>query len=300
MRYPGVTSGVSPRVCQSCRELHPGQAWCSDHHSWHPEGEFNTDAKSGRLKGNCKDYYNRARAERQTKVCRMCSTRRPLAEFRYGKLSDGLGRPRMICKSCDAESPDSRWCYACSDFHSRDDFYSDASRPDGLDGRCKAATRRHNWEQNSRGLKINCAACGQSKQSLEFAGMGKKSHVCLQCESGHPDEKWCLGHSQWMPGEMFHQRGRRWCKACKMAQTHGVTVEHIMALNSATVPECASCGAREDLCVDHDHSHCSGPKGCPECVRGYLCQDCNIAEGRLRTLANAEGLVEYMRRHASR
>jgi hypothetical protein len=27
--------------------------------------------------------------------------------------------------------------------------------------------------------------------------------------------------------------------------------------------------------MDHDHKHCPGPKGCPVCVRGMLCNRCN-------------------------
>ena len=300
MRYPGTSSGVAPRVCQECRSANEGMAWCSDHKEWHTADNFNTDSKSGRLKGNCKAYYNRIRAERQTKVCRMCSLAKPLAEFRYGKLEDGLGRPRMVCRECDAVTPDSRWCYACSEFHHRSEFHKDKTRPDGLDSRCKSATRRHNWEQNSKGLKITCAACGSEKQSLEFAGMGKKSHICLQCEESHLGQKWCLGHSQWMPEESFHSRNRRWCAPCKMASTHGVTVEYIMGLNGSTRPECAACGNEEGLCVDHDHSHCPGPRGCKECVRGYLCQGCNMAEGRLGTVDRALALAAYMKKHQVR
>lgn len=32
-------------------------------------------------------------------------------------------------------------------------------------------------------------------------------------------------------------------------------------------------------CIDHDHAHCPGETGCPECVRGMLCQACNFMIG---------------------
>ena len=44
---------------------------------------------------------------------------------------------------------------------------------------------------------------------------------------------------------------------------------------------CAICGVKyEDkpgsrLSMDHDHRHCAGLKGCPQCVRGMLCHSCN-------------------------
>jgi hypothetical protein len=55
-------------------------------------------------------------------------------------------------------------------------------------------------------------------------------------------------------------------------------VAHILAQQNGG---CAICGVLyEDtpgkrLAMDHDHAHCPGVKGCPECVRGMLCWQCN-------------------------
>ena len=44
---------------------------------------------------------------------------------------------------------------------------------------------------------------------------------------------------------------------------------------------CAICGVAyadepgRRLSVDHDHRHCAGKVGCPDCVRGMLCHRCN-------------------------
>ena len=46
---------------------------------------------------------------------------------------------------------------------------------------------------------------------------------------------------------------------------------------------CEVCGSTNDLCIDHDHSCCPGQKTCGKCIRGILCNDCNIAEGRLKS-----------------
>jgi hypothetical protein len=27
--------------------------------------------------------------------------------------------------------------------------------------------------------------------------------------------------------------------------------------------------------MDHDHRHCAGRVGCPKCVRGLICHECN-------------------------
>lgn len=52
------------------------------------------------------------------------------------------------------------------------------------------------------------------------------------------------------------------------------------ALYEAQEGKCALCGRSEatyrQLVVDHDHSCHPGGGGCPKCVRGLLCQRCNI------------------------
>ena len=103
---------------------------------------------------------------------------------------------------------------------------------------------------------------------------------------------------------MFAQtgkEGRFWtvrCRPCRTANNHGVTVKFILARQGSDTPECASCGSVDFLKVDHDHACCPTQNGCENCVRGYLCHECNSAEGLLRTPERARKLAEYMERHA--
>lgn len=65
---------------------------------------------------------------------------------------------------------------------------------------------------------------------------------------------------------------------------HGVTVAWF---EEQALKGCAICGSRESaggarLHIDHDHSHRPGASGCPECVRGVLCNKCNTGLGGFR------------------
>lgn len=57
------------------------------------------------------------------------------------------------------------------------------------------------------------------------------------------------------------------------------------------------CASGERLSVDHDHSCCEGNYSCGSCVRGVLCQNCNLVLGWVEKvkLSNRqiEGLLEY-------
>lgn len=62
---------------------------------------------------------------------------------------------------------------------------------------------------------------------------------------------------------------------------HGLGKSGVDALLAQQGGSCAICGRPyEDkpgsrLAMDHDHRHCAGRVGCPQCVRGMLCNECN-------------------------
>lgn len=69
--------------------------------------------------------------------------------------------------------------------------------------------------------------------------------------------------------------------ARKPRRRHGLGADGIQAVLDRQGGGCAIChtpagadpGTR--LAVDHDHAHCPGKTGCPECVRGLVCVHCN-------------------------
>src|SRR5690606_17951847 len=54
---------------------------------------------------------------------------------------------------------------------------------------------------------------------------------------------------------------------------------------------CMSCGDESPLAIDHDHLCCAGEFSCGNCVRGVLCEPCNIAIGLIDRKASCRERV---------
>lgn len=147
-----------------------------------------------------------------------------------------------------------------------------------------------------------CVSCRRDLPVQAFRGNRFKAQACRECEAVRPDERWCVDCAAWLPVDDFYRMGREQrfqtirCKPCAALFGHGVTRAHMAELTGSAVPFCGACGGHGRLTIDHDHRHCSGQQGCALCVRGYLCRDCNTAEGLLRTAERARLLADYMDR----
>jgi hypothetical protein len=93
-------------------------------------------------------------------------------------------------------------------------------------------------------------------------------------------------------------RQRRNRRRNRARWNYGLTVEDIERMKVAQGGRCAICERVPDrLVVDHDHTCCSRKKrSCGKCVRGLLCDRCNIALGYWRdnpqlAIASAEYLL---------
>lgn len=72
----------------------------------------------------------------------------------------------------------------------------------------------------------------------------------------------------------------------KLRQYH-LTVEQYHDMLEMQGRRCPGCGVSCDepgitrFSVDHDHACCPGTRSCGECVRGLLCNPCNLAIGHV-------------------
>ena len=95
------------------------------------------------------------------------------------------------------------------------------------------------------------------------------------------------------------------CGVCNQARwRYSIPVEKFIKMHRTENKKCSNraCGSTERLHIDHDHSCCDvgafkqkHKVSCGQCVRGWLCQRCNLALGYLKDdLDVFNGLALYL------
>lgn len=79
-----------------------------------------------------------------------------------------------------------------------------------------------------------------------------------------------------------------------MKYLYGITADQYRTLYANQGGRCAICDTFEPvefkMSVDHDHACCPGEKACGKCVRGLLCNRCNVL------LGHAQDNPDHLRR----
>lgn len=114
-----------------------------------------------------------------------------------------------------------------------------------------------------------CSLCGEEKPLTEFGSFpsGRVHSWCGSCKASYSKE---YNRSA---------NGRAFARKRNLLAKFGITVERYDELLAQQGGGCAICGSpplEKALAVDHDRSCCPGERSCGECIRGILCQNCNI------------------------
>lgn len=97
------------------------------------------------------------------------------------------------------------------------------------------------------------------------------------------------------------ERMRKWyADNPEKRKRHGLTQADFDAMLEAQGGECAACHQVSDSWrVDHDHECCNKRYGCSKCVRGILCNGCNVALAMVNDSPDRlSKLIEYLGREA--
>lgn len=233
--------------------------------------------------------------------CAWCGEQKRITEMRHHASSKG--KAPSTCQECREKHPDLSWCDFHNKAHEVAHFIAYPPPRPGYWNICREAFA-HKKSKRAGHEDRACPACGSLRDSWEFRGGRSKASACRGCEESHPGKRWCVDCRDWLDESSFNRTGldgRFWasrCKPCRAANAHGTTVAEILRIQGATRPECAACGSTNDLKVDHDHGCCPSSQSSGCCIRGYLCHECNTAEGLLKTPERAIALAAYMQRVA--
>ena len=125
--------------------------------------------------------------------------------------------------------------------------------------------------------------------------------------------KQCITCQLWLSETLFtthHATKDRlsvWCKSCTYVRRrftqYGIAPDRIVQIMQDQARRCAICktdiGGR--YVVDHDHACCPGIYSCGRCVRGFLCDGCNLGLGAFKdSPATMRAAIRYMEQHAVR
>lgn len=157
-----------------------------------------------------------------------------------------------------------------------------------------------------------CKTCGEDKPLSDYYKRAKSKdgvgYSCRDCQR-EASRQWHHDNP-----ERSYKRGRKWrdenpTKAAEWSRygrlkNHSITADQYDALLASQGGMCAnnSCRSRDpgagrkNMCIDHDHSCCSGQNSCGKCIRGLLCMSCNLMLGHAKDRESVLfGLVEYLR-----
>lgn len=126
--------------------------------------------------------------------------------------------------------------------------------------------------------KRKCARCLVLKPVSDFA----------KGSNGRQYNSWCKDCQNSYTAE--HRRNNPdYYRSVQLRNKFKMTIEDYERMERAQKKRCAICGKKEAardawggikrLAVDHDRSCCPTDKTCGNCIRGLICQKCNILVG---------------------
>ncbi len=165
-------------------------------------------------------------------------------------------------------------CCTCKESKPLEDFGNNKSSPDGLQRRC--------------------LVCSRVASSSYYSTHKDRAVAATKSWQSRNPEKLRQASRRWR--ESYPQKMSKSKKVSNLRFFYGLSLEQYELMLEKG---CQICGSHENPHVDHDHSCCpSLSRGCGTCVRGLLCQPCNLALGLFKDdpgllQAAAQYLSEY-------
>lgn len=230
----------------------------------------------------------------------------------------------------ESSSQGMRTCSRCRIAKERSAFSPSNSNPSGLNSYCRECVRAYSAayrgtgpalppgvrqqakELRARGQK-RCSRCKQVK-ALSAFHKNKQSpdghaNNCVPCQRAYLRERRRKNPDRASDMDDASRQRRRAAAPEEYVRRrlqhrlsrHGLTIERYEQMLEEQGHLCALCGGdfgNRSPAIDHDRTHCSGARGCSECVRALLCTSCTSGLGFFRgdpalLLRAAEYIAEH-------
>ena len=140
-----------------------------------------------------------------------------------------------------------------------------------------------------------CVKCGIEKSGSDFIRSPKMKHgltsYCRECHN--IDQLKCRSKPEAQERNRLYRRKNRLKERDRqLRKLYGITIEDFNSMFSNQGGKCKCCSAhqtelKKSLVVDHCHHR--------GMVRGLLCEDCNLALGRVKDNTNTlRSMIEYL------
>lgn len=143
---------------------------------------------------------------------------------------------------------------------------------------------------------MKCIKCNRLKRLEDFSKKnGKIRDVCKECHNIYQRNYYKNNKEKYKKHKEYTNRKdlpsrRNWYR-------HGLTLEDYTLMFNKYEGMCYACKENPITHIDHDHFCCKGGVSCGDCVRGLLCQGCNITLGFVKDdISRLENLIDYLKR----
>jgi len=210
-------------------------------------------------------------------------------------ISDTLIPLATSCQTGLYDGGMEKTCTKCDQSKNISEFPPSANHSLGVRNECRPCTARINREREAR-------KAPKSVRALNYRLKAEGRKHCVYCDTTK-----LLGQFPGEPGRGVHKGKCLECTAdTRMKSNYGITRAQYDDLLAAQGGGCAICGTTSPgggrgarkFYVDHDHSCCSGRTSCGACVRGLLCNGCNLVLGIVKDdVTHLREAIAYLEAH---
>lgn len=140
--------------------------------------------------------------------------------------------------------------------------------------RCLKNLEDSNFNERAPGyLYRQCKECKSEVRKERF-----KNHPESKIKAMERSKKWYEENKEkaLKRSKENHKKNTEKAKWHRLWYTHRLSKATYMSVLDVQNGVCAICKEDKRLYVDHDHSCCNSEMSCGQCIRGLICQKCNL------------------------